>query len=102
MLKVRTRGLGHLLYVKRDNYVVEVRANNDCHSKFVVRALDKKCQCEEWQYTGLSCQHALCLIITQPFRNVKLEEFVDDYYSVEKVKNVTSRVSETLIKVIRK
>jgi hypothetical protein len=29
VLKVRTRGLNHLSYVKGDNYVVEVRANND-------------------------------------------------------------------------
>jgi hypothetical protein len=47
MLKVRTRGLDHLLYVKWDNYIAEVRDNNDFHSKFVVRALNKECQCEE-------------------------------------------------------
>jgi hypothetical protein len=29
VLKARTRGLNHLSYVKGDNYVVEVRANND-------------------------------------------------------------------------
>jgi hypothetical protein len=33
VLKARTRGLGHLSYVKGDNYVVEVQDNNDCHSK---------------------------------------------------------------------
>jgi hypothetical protein len=47
VLKATTRGLGHLSYVKEDNYVVEVRDNNYCHSKFVVRALDRECQCEE-------------------------------------------------------
>jgi hypothetical protein len=46
--KARTRGLGHLSYVKDDNYAAEVRDNGDCHSKFVVRALQKECQCEEW------------------------------------------------------
>jgi hypothetical protein len=84
MLKARTRWSDHLLYVKGDNYVAEVRDNNDCHSKFIVRALDRECQCEECQHTRLPCQHALCLIIAQPFQNVRLEEFVDDYYSVEK------------------
>jgi hypothetical protein len=47
VLKVRTRGLDHLSYVKGDNYVAEVRNNNDCYNKFVVRTLDKECQCEE-------------------------------------------------------
>jgi hypothetical protein len=46
-LKARTRGLGHLSYVKGDNYVTEVRENSGCHSKFMVRALHKECQCEE-------------------------------------------------------
>jgi hypothetical protein len=39
VLKARTRGLGHLSYIKGDNYVAEVRDNNNCHSKFMVRAL---------------------------------------------------------------
>jgi hypothetical protein len=92
VLKARTRRLGHLSYVKGDNYITEVRDNDDCHSKFVVRALHKECQCEEWQHTGLPCQYALCLIIAQPFRDVKLEEFVDEYYSVEKFQNAYKRV----------
>jgi hypothetical protein len=69
-----------------------VRDNDACHSKFVVRTLHKECQCEEWQHTRLPCQHALCLIIAQPFRDVKLEEFVDKYYSVEKFQNAYKRV----------
>jgi hypothetical protein len=48
VLKVRTRGLDYLSYVKGDNYVAKVRDNNDCHSKFVVRALNRECLCEEW------------------------------------------------------
>jgi hypothetical protein len=40
----------------------------------------------------LPCQHALCLIIAQPLQDVKLEEFVDDYYSVEKFQNAYKRV----------
>jgi hypothetical protein len=48
VLKARTRGFGHLSYVKADNKIAEVRDNSDCHSKFVVWALQKECQCEEW------------------------------------------------------
>jgi hypothetical protein len=47
VLKVRTRGLSHLSYVKGYNYVAEVQDNKDCHSKFMVRALYKEFQCEE-------------------------------------------------------
>jgi hypothetical protein len=36
VLKTRTRGLGHLSYVKGDSYIDEVWDNNDCHNKFVV------------------------------------------------------------------
>jgi hypothetical protein len=43
VLKSRTRGLGHFSYVKGDNYIAEVCDNGDCHSKFVVRALQKEC-----------------------------------------------------------
>jgi hypothetical protein len=92
VLKAKTRGLEHLSYVKGDNYIAEVHDNGDCHSKFVVRALQKECQCEEWQHTGLPCQHTLCLIIAQPFRDVKLEEFVDEYYSIEMFQNAYKRV----------
>jgi hypothetical protein len=57
-----------------------------------MRALHKECQCEEGQHTALPCQHALCLIIAQPFRNIKLEEFIDNYYYMEKFKNAYKRV----------
>jgi hypothetical protein len=40
----------------------------------------------------LPCQHVIYFIIAQPFYNVKLEEFVDDYYSVEKFKNAYKRI----------
>jgi hypothetical protein len=53
----------------------------------MVRALQKECQCEEWQHTELPCQYAHCLIIAQPFSDVKLEEFIEYYYSMEKFKN---------------
>jgi hypothetical protein len=97
VLKARTRWLSHLSYVKGDNYIAEVRDNSDCHSKFVVRALHKECQCEEWQHTRLPCQHGLCLIIAQPFRDVKLELFVDDYYSMDTFKNTYKRVVVPLV-----
>ncbi|WVZ86877.1 hypothetical protein U9M48_033595 [Paspalum notatum var. saurae] len=47
--------------------------------------LDKKeCSCMKWQITGLPCTHALCLINSMRDRHV--EDYVDDYYSVETFK----------------
>jgi hypothetical protein len=40
----------------------------------------------------LPYQHALCFIIAQLFQDVKIEEFIDDYYLVEKFKNAYKRV----------
>jgi hypothetical protein len=45
-LKAKTRGLGHMSCVKGDSYIAEVCDDGDCHSKYVVRALNKECQCE--------------------------------------------------------
>jgi hypothetical protein len=38
ILHARTRGLGHLAVWKADNYIAEVRDNNDVHSKHIVNA----------------------------------------------------------------
>jgi hypothetical protein len=50
----------------------------------------------EWQHTGKPCQHALCLITAQQFRDVMMEEFVDDYYSVEMYRKAYSRLVEPI------
>jgi hypothetical protein len=46
VLKAKTRGLGHMSCVKGDSYIAEVCDDGDCHNKYVVRALNKECQCE--------------------------------------------------------
>jgi hypothetical protein len=47
--------------------------------------LDKKeCSCKRWQITRLPCTHALCLITSSRTRNI--EDYVDDFYSVERFK----------------
>jgi hypothetical protein len=92
ILHARTRGLGHLSVRKADNYIAEVRDNNDVHSKHIVNAQLRECSCKEWQHTGKPCTHALCLITAQEFRDVKMEDFVDDYYSVANFTTAYSRV----------
>jgi hypothetical protein len=95
-LNAKTRGLGHLSIRKADNYVAEVRDNNNVHSKHIVKADLKECSCMKWQHTGKPCQYALCLIISQEFRNVRMEDFVDDYFSVEKYVKAYERVVEPI------
>jgi hypothetical protein len=42
------------------------------------------------------CQHALVLITAQQSINVKMEDFVHDYYSMERFKNAYKRLIEPL------
>jgi hypothetical protein len=96
ILKARIRGLGHLSLAKGDHYVAEVQDNNDVLAKYVVKALNRYCSCLEWQHTEKPCQHALVVIIAQPHRDVGMEYFVDDYFSVDKFKIAYARLVEPL------
>jgi hypothetical protein len=98
-LKARTRGLGHLTIVKSDNYMAEVRDNTNCMLKHVVKADLRQCSCEEWQHIGKACYRGLALIILHVLKNAGMENFVDDYYSVEKFRKsyVGIRTSTTRV-----
>jgi len=96
VLKAQTRGLGHLTVVHADCYVAEVWDNTKSNTGHVVKAYLHECSCEEWQHTGKPCQHALALITSQQIRDVHMEDFVNEYYSVEKFKNAYKRLLEPL------
>jgi hypothetical protein len=83
--------LGHLTIVKSDNYLAEVRDSTNCLTKHVVKAESRQCSCEEWQHIGKPCQHGLAVIIAQDVRNVGMEYFVYDYYSVDKFRKTYMR-----------
>jgi hypothetical protein len=91
IMNARTRGLGHLSLVKCDHYCAEVQDSNNVLIKHVVKADKKYCSCLEWQHIGKPCQHALVVIIAQPFRDMGMEYFMDDYFSVEKFKKCYAR-----------
>lgn len=55
-----------------------------------------ECSCLEWQHTGKPCQHALALITAQKARDVKMEDFVHEYYSVQKFRNAYARMIEPI------
>jgi len=42
----------------------------------------RTCSCRTWQVSGLPCKHAIAFITSIP--GEKLEDHVDDYYSVKK------------------
>jgi hypothetical protein len=65
-------------------------------TKHVVKAHMKTCSCLEWQHTGKPCEHALVVTIVQQFRDVGIENFIDDYFSVEKFKKSYGRLMEEL------
>jgi hypothetical protein len=96
LLKARTRGLGHLSIQKGDYYHAEIRDNNNIHSRHVVKAEQRHCSCLEWQHTGKPCQHGLVVIIAQQLREVGMEHFVDDYFSVDKFKKAYARRIESV------
>ncbi|XP_035823234.1 uncharacterized protein [Zea mays] len=94
ILRAKTRGLGHLSVVKYDHFTAEVWDN--CNHRFVVKAQLHECSCLEWQHTGKPCQHALALITAQKARDVKMEDFVHEYYSVQKFRNAYARMIEPI------
>jgi hypothetical protein len=66
------------------------------NSRQVIKAYLHECSCEEWQHTGKPCQHGLALITQQPIRDVRMEDFVNEYYSVERFRNAYKRLIEPL------
>lgn len=94
-LKARTRGLGHLTVVKADSVHAEIW-NNSSGSRNVVKAYLQDCTCLEWQRTGKPCQHALAFLTAQQIRNVQLEDYVHEYFSVERFQNAYKRLIEPL------
>ena len=82
ILKARTRGLGNLTIVKACCFAAEVHDTTSTHNRHVVKSYLHECTCLEWQHTGKPCWHALVLITVQQSVDVKLEDFVHDYYSV--------------------
>ena len=82
ILKARTRGLENLTIVKAGCFAVEVHDTISTHNRHVVKSYLYECTYVEWQHTGKPCRHALVLIIAQQSVDVKLEDFLHDYYSV--------------------
>jgi len=95
-LKARTRGLGHLSVVDSGNNTAQVYDTTNTHSRHVVNLDLHECTCLEWQHTGKSCQHALALITSVQSTNVHMEDYVHEYYSIERFRAAYKRTIEPL------
>jgi hypothetical protein len=93
-LKANTRGLGHLKIVPSANWSAEVWDHSNKNERHIVKLNQRTCTCLEWQHTGKPCQHVLAFVTRQ--RGVDLEQFVHEYYSVNKFKSAYSREIEPL------
>jgi hypothetical protein len=83
--------------VQSDHYVAQVVDISTSNAREVVKAYLHECSCEEWQHTGKPCQHALALITAQPIGDVKMEDFVNEYYSLKRFRNAYKRLIEPLL-----
>ncbi|XP_062180550.1 uncharacterized protein LOC133884951 [Phragmites australis] len=92
-LKARTRGLGHLRVVWSIDWSAEVRDNNN-DMRHIVKTITRECTCLEWQHTGKPYEHALAFLITQ--RNINLEDYVHEFYSLQKFKAAYAWLIEPL------
>lgn len=93
-LKANTRGLGHLKIHGSANWSAEVWDNSKKVERHIVKLNQRTCTCLEWQHTGKPCQHALAFITTQ--RGVDFEQFVHEYYSVDRFKAAYAREIEPM------
>nr|AGR45850.1 mutator-like transposase [Zea mays] len=95
-LKAKTRGLGHLTVVKANTYAAEIWDSTTTRNRHVVKSYLHECTCLEWQHTGKPCQHALALVTAQQVVDVNLEDFVHEYYSIDRFRKAYSRLIEPL------
>jgi hypothetical protein len=63
----------------------EVCAKGGTGFRYVVNLEDRTCTCRAWQLSGKPCKHALAFITS--IRNEKIENYVDNYFSVQKFRS---------------
>ena len=63
--------------------------------RHIVKLRQRTCTCLEWQHTGKPCQHVLAYVTRE--RGVNIEQFVHDYYSVNRFRAVYGREIEPMI-----
>ena len=94
-LKAKTKGLGYMSVCK-NRHKAEIFGNYKDLTpwRHVVDLHEHTCTCRAWEITGKPCRHALAFIQTE--RNIDLDSFVHDYYSVERFKIAYSGTIPTM------
>lgn len=84
-LNMKSRGL-HYEIVKSGLLSAEISGITKEGKNWRVAVDIKKrtCGCGQWQISGKPCTHAIALF--GKLRNLNIEDFVDDYYSIERFK----------------
>jgi hypothetical protein len=77
-------------------FSAQVEDSTNIHNRHVVKSYLHECTCLEWQHTGKPCPHALALITAHESVDVELEDFVHEFYSVQRFKNAYKRIIEPL------
>jgi hypothetical protein len=82
--------LGHLKVVNAGNGHAEVFDNSPKQERHIVDLGAKECSCMEWHHTGKPYDHAIVVITS--FRSERIENYVHDFYSVQKFREAYCRV----------
>lgn len=93
-LNEKSRGLNHEV-TRSDDALAEVECKGGSGHRFVVNLTDRTCSCREWQVSGKPCTHAIAFITS--IRGCKLENFVDECYSVSRFQMAYSKVIPPLV-----
>jgi len=80
----------NLEVVECSEEVAEVTALGGSGFRFVVNLNERTCSCRQWQVSGIPCKHALAFITS--LSNTPLENHVDYYYSIEKIKSAYAQL----------
>jgi len=83
-LKEQSRNLDIDVITSGDG-IAELCARGGSSFRFVVNLDQRTCTCRAWQVSGLPCKHALAYITS--IRGEKIEDHVDNYYSVQKFRS---------------
>jgi hypothetical protein len=94
-LKAKTRALGQMSVCKNRHKAEIFGSYQDMTPwRHVVDLHEHTCSCRAWEVTGKPCRHALAFLQTE--RNVDLDSFVHEYYSVERFKIAYSGTIPTI------
>jgi hypothetical protein len=95
-LRANTRGSGHLKIVPCSHLSAEVWDHSGSVSvRHIVKLHARTCTCLEWQHTGKPCGHVLAYVTRQ--RGIDIEQFVHEYYSVNRFRAAYGREIEPMI-----